>query len=331
MIVAIDETGTFGEASDRRHFFVAAHLRQRKTLYDQKARQFESWESGLDRSLKNPRGEIKSSVLSDDQLEEFARRVVTSNPYVRVTSLTICPSANPKEVVDKHQVVYVASTREAVKWYEQHDRPGPAQIFNDLANWLGNLNYQQFLKVLLLCDCITNSFVNTVGHSTSGNYEEELTRIGFKIDRDFIRQPRTETFWRQMLRTSLWWRTQINPVPILERWRRKSHPGHRFLEKYRAEGFFDFNDLFEHHCEFVTSHEHFEVRIADGIGTIFSRFHNDGRCKRAYDLLRHCICASGHVPEYVLRDFNLSEWRYDPAKNPYLSDAEPDDSDLVQT
>jgi hypothetical protein len=84
--------------------------------------------------------------------------------------------------------------------------------------------------------------------------------------------------------------------------------------------------LFENHCQFVSSHEHFEIRIADGIGTIFSRFLNDGRCKRAYDLLRPCICANGHVPEYLLNDFDLSAWRYEPSKNPYLSESRTADS-----
>lgn len=76
MIIAIDETGSFNPDSKYRNFFVAVHIRQRKTLYKLKQRQFIQWESSLPKSLKNPKGEIKSSLLSDEQLIEFARNII---------------------------------------------------------------------------------------------------------------------------------------------------------------------------------------------------------------------------------------------------------------
>jgi hypothetical protein len=68
MIIAIDESGSFSIDSRYRSFFIAVHLRQRKTFYKLKCQQFKEWENSLPKVLKNPKGEIKSSSLSDDQL-----------------------------------------------------------------------------------------------------------------------------------------------------------------------------------------------------------------------------------------------------------------------
>ena len=65
-IIAIDESGSFGMGSTDRSFFIAVHIRQRKTFYKLKYCQFTEWECSLPKSLKNARGEIKSSSLSDD-------------------------------------------------------------------------------------------------------------------------------------------------------------------------------------------------------------------------------------------------------------------------
>ena len=76
MIIAIDETGDSNESSERLNLFIAIQIRQRKTLYRQKHDEFHSWEASIDRSLKNHKGEIKTSSLSDDQLFDFARQVM---------------------------------------------------------------------------------------------------------------------------------------------------------------------------------------------------------------------------------------------------------------
>jgi hypothetical protein len=309
MIIGIDETGSFDEDGQRRSFFIAAQLRQRKTLFKQKQDQFLRWEASVPRQLRNSKGELKSSALSDSQLLDFARQVIVTHYRVKVTPIAIRPADNPPDIVAKHHQIMLKGIRAGSKWYRENDREKLSALYNEFGNWFEKLNYQQFLKVLILCECIYSSFRDAIGHSITGAYDDELVRLRFKIDRDFIREPRHEIFWREILRNILEQNSERRPLPILNRWANRGHP---FLEKYHGKGYFDFNELFTKNCDFVRSHEHFEIRIADAVSTIFTRFLNDGRCAKAYDLLRPCITGrGGPVHQLLLNDADPSKFSYE--------------------
>lgn len=314
MVIAIDESGSFAEGSNIRHFFTAVHLRQRRTLYKLKQNQFLDWESSLSRSLKNARGEIKSSVLSDDELMDFAHRVMCADPYVGLTPFSIRPTDNPKDIVDKHRAVQLEGIREGAKEYSVEGKPDMAKRYQEFGNWFEKLSYVQYLKIVVLGECVTAAMVNAIGHSITGHYDEELTRMRFLIDRDFIKEPIHNWFWHEVLRNQLWNSSKSNPVPLLKKWKRKSHP---FLEKYTRNGRLDFNELFWEQCEFATSHENFEIRIADAVSTIISRFLNKRRCAQAYRLIRKCFLADGKIRQLILNDFEVNAYRYDPNDNPW--------------
>src|SRR5277367_2972448 len=105
MIVAIDECGSFAPESSDLSFFVAVHLRQRKTLLDLKRMQFMRWEHSLPSSLKNAKGEIKSSHVADDDLLRFAQEVVRAHPVVGISPYSMRGIDNPLSVVEKHRAV----------------------------------------------------------------------------------------------------------------------------------------------------------------------------------------------------------------------------------
>ncbi|HLC26961.1 MAG TPA: DUF3800 domain-containing protein [bacterium] len=314
MIIAIDESGTFDSEAKGRHFFVAVHLRQRKTLYRQKREQFATWESGLPRCLKNANGEIKSSKLSDQQLADFAHEVVCTPPKIGITSFAIRPADNPKGVVEKHRTVVLIGIGEGRKEYTALDRGRMAKAYEEFENWFRRLSYDHFLKIIVLGDCISSAMVNTVGHSISGKYDEELTRMRFIIDQDFIKGSRRNLFWHEVLRCQLYHESKSNPIPLLNKWKKKGHP---FLEKYYRDGRLDFNELFWNQCEFASSHEHFELRISDAVNTIVSRYFNRACCLEAYRLVRTCFLKDRKVEQIVLKDFDLSSYHYNPGDNPW--------------
>jgi|CXWL01.1.fsa_nt_gi hypothetical protein len=314
MIIAIDESGSFAEGAETRHFFAAVHLRQRRTLYKLKESQFLDWESSLPRSLKNAKGEIKGSALSDDELVEFAYGIMCADPYLGVTPFSIRPADNPKSIVDKHRAIQLVGIREGAREYLLESKPDMASRYQEFGNWFKNLSYVQYLKIVVLGECVTAAMVNAIGHSITGHYDEELTRMRFQIDRDFIKEPRHNWFWHEVLRNQLYNSSKSNPIPLLKKWKRKGHP---FLEKYARNGRLDFNELFWKQCEFVTSHDHFEIRIADIVSTIVSRFFNRRRCTQAYSLVRKCFLADGKMRQLVLNDFDMNEYRHDPNDNPW--------------
>ncbi len=182
MIIAVDESGSFAAHSCEQHFFVAVHLLQRKTLYKLKREQFFAWEGELPKRLKNPKGEIKGSSLSDAQLADFSRKVICSPYYIGITPYTVRPSENSEEVVGKHRSVMVLSIQANQQSYSKQGKLHLAHTFNDFGNWVRKLSYPQTLKIIVLGKCIVAALVNSVGHSISGKYDYELPNLRFLID-----------------------------------------------------------------------------------------------------------------------------------------------------
>lgn len=317
MIIAIDETGSFGVDSSSRSFFVAVHIRQRKTLYKDKRYHFIRWEKSLPRSLKNSKGEIKSSLLSDEQLTEFARDVVSAHYYIGITPYCIRPSKNPEAVVEKYRMANLMGIRGSAKEMRELCRPESfAKMYDDFGNWLEKLSYVQYLKILVLGACISTALSNTIGHSITGGYDDELTRIKFLIDRDFIKEPHHNIFWHEVLRNQLYYHSKKDPLPILDKWINKGHP---FLDKYERNGYLNFNELFWKQCTFVSSQDNFEIRIADAVNTILTRYINKRRCHEAYSLVKKCFLSNRNITELQYHDINLNDYQYDPADNPWRS------------
>src|SRR5208337_3364732 len=174
-------------------------------------------------------------------------------------------------------------------------------------------SYVQYLKIRVLGDCISTALANTIGHSITGGYDDELIRIKFMIDKDFIKEPQHSIFWHEFLRNQLYYHTQKNPLPLLDKWRAKGHP---FVEKYGKNGYLNLRELFWKQCAFVSSHDNFEIRIADAVNTIITRRLNIQKCHQAYLLVRKCFLKDKKITEMLLHNFNLDNFQYNPAENP---------------
>lgn len=314
MIIAIDETGSFNPDSKDKSFFVAAHIRQRKTLYKMKQRQFFQWESSLPKCLKNPKGEIKSSLLSDEQLIEFARNIICDHCFIGITPYCIIPSLTQMPIIKKHRTVNLMGILEGASEFKEEYRDYDGRLYDEFGNWFSNLSDAQYLKIQVLGACITKALTNTVWHAITGRFEDELLRIRYLIDKDFIKEPRHKIFWHELLRNQLYNFSKTNPLPLNEKWKTKGHP---FLEKYGKNGRLNFNDLFWNQCDFVSSHKNFEIRIADAANTIISRYYNRGECQQAFSLVRKCFLRDRNIPVMLLKDINLDDYQYDPVENPW--------------
>jgi hypothetical protein len=217
-------------------------------------------------------------------------------------------------VLNKHRRVALVGIEEGAKEYARLGRAPLARRWEEFGYWLKKLSYAQYVKILLLGECIAAAMTNTVGHSISEGYDDELPRMKFVIDQDFIREPSPNAFWHELLRNQLYDVSKDDPLPFLKKWKTKGHP---FLAKYTRNGRLNFNELFWKQCGFVRSHEYFEIRIADAVNTIVSRYLNRGQCRRAYILVRQCFLYDKRIKQLLLNDFNLETWRYDPNDNPW--------------
>ncbi len=314
MLLAIDESGSFGATAKGTHFFVALHIRQKNHLLEQKRAQFLAWEHTLPRSLKSPKGEFKGAALTDAQLLDFAMRVFGTPPAVGITPVAIESSGQTAEIIRKHRHVALVGIREGVKGYRALGRPAVAQTYEEMGNWFQRLDNGLYLKAVLLGECIVNALINAIGHAVSSGYDDELLNLQYIIDRDFVRNTRHLTFWREILRNQLWHITTKKPIPLVKEWRTT---GHAFLTKFTRNGKLDLNELFVNHCAFGSSHEHPELRMADMTATILSRYLNRRQCSAGFGVVRRFFLQHGKIEKLKLRDFDLDTWRYDPAKNPY--------------
>jgi hypothetical protein len=314
MLIAIDESGSFGSDTDRTNLFVAVRLRQHGKMFERKRIQFLDWEKTLPRRLKDPKGEFKGSALSDLHLLDFATRIYQMPAFPGITPVALRPARHEPCVIAKHRHVTLVGIREGVKGYLALGRPAMAQTCEEMGNWFQNLDDSIFLKILLLGQCIVNSFTNSVGHAISDGYDTELTNLQFVIDRDFVRGPRYLTFWREILRNQLWQITQKTPMLIPSEWRSRGHP---FLDKFIRDGKPDLNELFTKNLSFAPSHQHPELRIADMTAAIISRYLNYKRCSEAFIVVRRAFLHHGKIELIELNDFDLDSWRYDPTENPY--------------
>ena len=73
------------------------------------------------------------------------------------------------------------------------------------------------------------------------------------------------------------------------------------------KGNLNFGEILRDKCNFCHSHEHFEIQIADIVGTIIHRFQNRERCKDAYDKLVERFTKKKHDITHLILNPNPSE------------------------
>ena len=314
LIIAIDESGSPRAGSRDLVVFVAVHLRQRKTMFRQKQAAFADWEASLPRSLKDSKGEFKGKALNDARLAAFARSVLAPHPTIRISPVLLRPSDSPGDVVEKHRAIQAEGIRRGIEVYAGQDKAALARLYDEFSHWFNNLSYDGYMKVVMLGRCIEGSLVNAFGHAIAGRYELELTRLKYLIDRDFVREERSNAFWHEILRNQIWNQSRQNPLPMVDTWK-DDHP---VIAAYTRRGRFDLNSLFVDNLHFVKSHESFEVRIADAVATILTRSLNKGECAEAASVVDRCLAGQGGIPRLVLGDVDPSTWDYDPEDNPWV-------------
>ncbi|MEN9549628.1 MAG: hypothetical protein RIR12_2219 [Bacteroidota bacterium] len=292
MLIAIDETGDFSPESEKASFFVAALFEQQNNGIKIKQKQFIEWFNGIPVEKINKDGEIKGSDLTDDELLDFVQKVYNQDPVLRCEVVCFLPSENPETLVQKFKEIEV---KRIYRMSEIAKRKGNVELskqFEKMAVWHKNakkMHYPHFIKLVILRNIIAKAFHKAIGVSIllellNDNNSENLLNLEIIIDQDFIRGNDPTIFWKELLRTYFITKTKQNPLPALDTWKEKGHP---FLTKHKNEkdGILNFNDFFKNKCNFVESHKHFEVQIADIIAIIINRTHNRQKAIKAYEEL----------------------------------------------
>lgn len=296
MIIAIDETGDFNPDSELLSFFVAVLLDQSNNGIEVKREQYRIWFESLPKEKLNENGEIKGSDLNDEELLFFIKSVYNADPVVRQEVVSMNPKENPEELMKQFKELEVENLTKVAELAKQDGKNEMAKQYERMAIWHKNarkMHYPHFFKLILLRDLIVKSFNTAVGVSILlemlGDKESvNLLNIKYKIDQDFVRGDDPTIYWKELLRNHFISNSIKNPIPALNTWKQTGHP---FLEKYngKVEGTYNFKDIFKNNCDFLDSHEHFEIQIADIIGIIINRYHNRDRAVDAYNEMYRVI------------------------------------------
>lgn len=257
--IAIDETGDFQAGSRKPHSFVAAHVRAGKE------EQFRAWEQQLPRSLKNASGEIKGSVLNDDQLQAFMVQVLRSAPRVRLSPVSIVPALNPPARMKALRDRSLAPGYDRALQARLIGNKAGADSFQKFADWYQRLSYPVFLKVVTLSHCLFNALSDAVIFSVRDDAEAELPTLEFVIDRDFVRKQAQQEHFIDNVRRVGESASRKRPIVCPREWIEEGHP---FVEMYGCDEGWDFSSLYWERCSFARSHDRFELRVADVAASI---------------------------------------------------------------
>lgn len=281
MIIAIDETGDFNPESRAWHFFAGVHLPS--DSIDEKQTQFLAWESARSPSKRDAHGEIKGSNLDEHDLAEFAAAILVPSSEIGITAIGIVPAQTPRRVVEVHQRITLAQLYSGIIEIRRHENRSLALEYARLARWFRRLNYQNFLKLRLTARCIDTSLRSAICIAALRDFKDDLVSMEFKLDESFI-EPGIETqFWHELLRQQTIAASERNPVVVIDDWEKTGHP---FVKAYGTPDLLDLRPILRDRCTFVKSHDHWEVRVADVVATIFHRVYNRRQCLSLIDVVR---------------------------------------------
>jgi hypothetical protein len=290
LVIAIDDAGDFKTGSELYHFYVGAMVRAGKE------EQFRRWEDGLPAQCRKD-GEVKGGYLSADRQHDFVREVICSEPRVIITRITIQPSIHEPGAIASQQTETVRLLRLDAESFETHGLRDKAAEALGMARWIAHSKEPHYVKLWVQTQCIAQSFADAVGHSYVGGFDGELASLRYKIDPGLLGDddPSRLTYWRRFLAMQLRrFRTEERGgFPAV--WQETGHP---FMDLYyRGENRWDFRALFEERCDFPSSKDSFEIRIADIVGSIHRQFWMglDKRMRRytPYARMRRCGAFAG--------------------------------------
>lgn len=318
MIIAIDETGDFSPNSKLKSFFVGVLLQQQNGKLEMKKQQYELWLKTIPTEKFNKKNEIKGSDLNEEELFQFTEMVFTKEPCIINEVIYFSPSKNSEDLMKSIKNIEVESIEKIVELAREKNKPKWAEFYKKLSIWYKNarkMNYNNFIKLILLRRLINKAFENAVGISilyemVDDSKSENLLNLEFKIDKDFISGREATQYWKELLRNSFHKFNNENPIPKLPKWQEEGHP---FLEKYKGktDNELKLTNLFRKNCDFLESDEHWEIQIADITGIIINRYFNRKKAQKAFSNLSNCI-NNGNMTELNLSNSSdlLTESNY---------------------
>lgn len=273
MIIGIDDSGNF--ESDKISFYVAVLIRPKK--YKKISDVFLAWEASLPDSAKD-NSEVKGHLLTDEQLADFANRILINNGHGTIKAQAFGMEINESNTasLEAQRALNVKQMREQSK--ESYRDQGPeytqiATFYEQMADWLQSKSVKTLYKIQLLGIAIVKSFNLAIITSSLRGFDKELCKLEINIDQGIAGRPSVERYWKDIMRTTFWnLTTTIEPIIHISEWR----PNHPFIKRfYKYPKSFESMSVFTQEIRnvfnFFDSKDRFEIRVADIVANAYFR------------------------------------------------------------
>ena len=273
MHIGIDDVGTF--ASGTKFGFIAAAV-VRPGRSDDVRELLKSWEARVPNEYRGPSGEVKGHALPEARLLEFVDEVMfKADPPLRYECLGV---ELVSEAFHAAQEQRRRTAEQMVTGIERYRSQGDAfrriaNTYENMLGWWKNLTDANVLKLILQSHIISNTLNFAIKWSAANGFDEELGDLRFKLDEGFLSTSEDrKRFWKDLLRSHIWQASYAGGgIVSIEEWT-DDHPFNKtFIEKDLGGNRSELTHEFKNRIQFYKSHETFEIRLADIIGTIVRR------------------------------------------------------------
>jgi hypothetical protein len=273
MHIGIDDVGTF--SSGTKFGFIAAAL-VRPGRSEDVRELLKSWETRVPNEYRRPSGEIKGHALPDAMLLEFVDEVMfKADPPLRYECLGV---ELVPETFHAAQEQRRRTAEQIAAGIERYRSQGDqfrriANTYGNMLGWWSNITDENVLKLILQSHVIVDTLNFAIQWSVANEFDEELGDLQFKLDEGFLSTSEDrKRFWKDLLRSHIWQATYTGGGLVsIKEWT-DEHPFNKtFIEKDLADDKAELTHEFKNRIQFYKSHETFEIRLADIVGTIVRR------------------------------------------------------------
>jgi hypothetical protein len=301
MIIAIDEVGDFAPTSQRYNYMVAVLIPRHNNGIATKQAQFERWKDSIEKGKFSNQNEVKGSDLTEEELFRFTNDVILSEPVVGNIQIRIRPFETPEKIFDTFKEVETSVIKLLIAHSKEINDADGELFYSKFSRWFKDRNFQHYMKMVLLENCIGRSVQMAMGMSIlywALGDDTDLMNLEIKIDKDFINKSGEKKYFKELLRQAFRRITEAHPIPMA---RELLVSGHQFVTNYMLpNGMMNLGRIFNDRCDFLDSHINFELQIADILGTIFHRAQNKNMCLNSVDLIENALGQRGQIKTHLV-------------------------------
>lgn len=271
--IGIDDVGSF-TATGGRAYIASAIVRPGRG--DETQELLRAWEKGVPPEFKTAGGEVKGHLVPEEALHQFIDEVMlASDPPLRYECAGVDLTPETFAAIEGQQAHTAEQMRAGIEMYRSQgpDFQKIANRYGNMLGWWEKLTLEQVLHITMLTHVIPTTLNFAIGWSAANEFDDELGDLRFKLDEGFIStSDEKKLFWKDMLRSHLWQATKMGGGLITIKEWDDDHPFLKtFIDDDLGDGRVVLSPEFRNRIDFHKSHETFEVRLADVIGSIVRR------------------------------------------------------------